>query len=70
MLFRSTVNGGYLLATLTGVDSAFVLSGAPPSNLDPLLSNLLFAVDQSKSARVAYSLADTGTEGKDKNYCK
>ena len=65
-----SISGGYLFGALSGADAAFVLSGAPPNNLDPLLSGLLFAIDQSKSARIAYTLADTSGDGKDKNYCK
>ena len=52
--------------------TAFVLSGAPPSNLDPLLADLFSSIEQGKTNRIALFLNDNqGTrKSGDKNYCK
>ena len=52
--------------------TAFVLSGAPPSNLDPLLADLFSSIEQGKTNRIALFLNDNQGARKsgDKNYCK
>jgi hypothetical protein len=68
-----TIAGGFFGGCTLGclADSAFVLSGAPPSNLDPLLAGLLSAVDSTKTFRFLSLLSLEGdSDKKDKNYCK
>ncbi len=51
----------------------FLLSGSPPSNLDPLLSGLLSSIAMSKPNRIAGFLDDVNQGSRrvsDKNYCK
>jgi hypothetical protein len=53
--------------------SGFILSGAPPSNLDPLLSGLFAALDQGRANRFAGFFDDKNLGSRkfaDKNYCK
>jgi hypothetical protein len=53
--------------------NSFILSGAPPSNLDPLLSDLMSSIDMSKPKRIAGFLDDVNLGSRrvsDKNYCK
>jgi hypothetical protein len=50
-----------------------VLSGSPPSNLDPLLSGLMSSIEMSKTNRIAGFLDDINQGSRrssDKNYCK
>jgi hypothetical protein len=69
-----TVSGGFFpgcIASACSGDAAFVLSGAPPNNLDPLLAGLLFALDSSKGSRASLTLAAMERDkDKEKNYCK
>jgi hypothetical protein len=69
-----TVSGGFFpgcTASACFGDAAFILSGAPPNNLDPLLAGLLFALDSSKGTRSGLTLATIERDrDKEKNYCK
>ena len=62
--------GGKQEVAVTGSGDAFVFSGAPPSNLDPLLAGLLSALDVVKSGVKALDADRALLASKDKNYCK
>jgi hypothetical protein len=65
-----TITGGFFPGCSSACfgDAAFILSGAPPNNLDPLLAGLLSAIESTKGLR--FNLTLSSESDKDKNYCK
>ena len=62
--------GGKSESRVTNTGDAIIFSGAPPSNLDPLLAGLLSALDVVKTGLKALDADRALLASRDKNYCK